>query len=295
MINQRLKYFIAVLGDTEVSKIKLCDIQAIIDNIANCNPCTKRPSSKKTIIEYVSVIKRCFDYMIANRIIDYNPCTLLSLPRDAEKHTRGALTKEQQQWIFETPHRAQTAAMIMLYAGLRRGELSALQWSDIDLEKKTISVNKSYNFKEKSIKRPKTPSGNRIVLIPDILVKYLQNLKKSSLLVCPNTNGNYMTESAWQRLWVSYMKTLNKKYGTPSAAAQSHLYQEPPTTIDTFTPHNLRHTYCTILYESGVDIVTAKELMGHADIKTTLSIYTHLSNEKAQRDIDKLNKFLLLG
>ena len=100
-----------------------------------------------------------------------------------------------------------------------------------------------------------------------------------------------MRESAWQRLWTSYMRTLNEKYGD-----FVHVYgmkkSELPMVIKTFTPHCLRHTYCTLLYESGVDAVTAKYLMGHKDIATTLGIYTHLSREKAERDISKLNDFL---
>ena len=62
--------------------------------------------------------------------------------------------------------------------------------------------------------------------------------------------------------------------------------------IDTFTPHCLRHTYATMLYDAGVDVLTAKEFLGHSDIKTTLSIYTHLSAEKSKTDIGKLNQYL---
>lgn len=301
-LTHRMKCFTRILGNADVSKIRLCDVQMIIDDIANCNPTTNKPSSKKTMVEYSSLIKRCFDYIIANRVIEYNPCTLLSLPADGEKKKRKAISKEQQLWISETPHRAQTAAMIMLYTGLRRGELSALQWRDIDFENKSISVTKSYNFKEKYIKCPKTDAGNRTVPIPDILVEYLQNVKKTSLLVFPNTKGNYMTESAWQRLWANYMKELNKKYGCPLPEKAGGKNRKKKAidlkeliTIDTFTPHNLRHTYCTLLYDAGVGVVTAKELMGHSDIKTTLSIYTHLSHEKEEKDIEKLNQYLLIG
>jgi site-specific recombinase XerD len=62
--------------------------------------------------------------------------------------------------------------------------------------------------------------------------------------------------------------------------------------IEPFTWHCLRHTYATILYDAGVDVLTAKDLLGHEDVKTTLGIYTHLSEEKKQNDISKLNSYL---
>lgn len=179
----------------------------------------------------------------------------------------------------------------MLYTGLRRGELTALLWSDIDFSEKMITVNKSYSYKTHAIKSTKTAAGNRVVPIPDVLLGYLENLPKTSFLVFPNTVGNYMTDAAWERLWQSYMSVLNRKYGdfvhTPRDRRKAL-----PVVIDTFTPHCLRHTYATMLYDAGVDVLTAKEYLGHTDIKTTLSIYTHLSRERSSTDIDKFNRFL---
>ena len=99
-----------------------------------------------------------------------------------------------------------------------------------------------------------------------------------------------MREGAWERLWKSYMKTLNEKHGN----FEKVIYRgkEKPFIIEPFTLHYLRHTYASILYEAGVDVLTAKELMGHSDIKTTLGIYTHLSREHKEKDITKLNDFL---
>lgn len=288
-IKSRLQYFVDRFGYKNIENIKLCDGEQAVAELAKCNPITQKASSKKTLIGYTSVLNRCFDYAIANRVIDYNPMQYLSIPNGMQKKTREALTAEQQQWIINTEHRAQLPAMIMLFAGLRRGEVSALLWSDVDLQNKTITVNKSYDFRENKVKSTKTVSGIRVIPIPDVLVNFLKSVEKISDYVCPCTNGAVMRESAWQRLWNSYMQTLNQQYGNfidmPTA-------QNIPIVIPTFTPHCLRHTYCTMLYESGIDAVTAKNLMGHKDISTTLGIYTHLSREKAQTDIEKLNSFL---
>ena len=63
-------------------------------------------------------------------------------------------------------------------------------------------------------------------------------------------------------------------------------------TIQTFGWHDLRHTYATILYEAGVDVLTAQYLLGHASPETTMKIYTHLSEERKDKSIEKLNDFL---
>ena len=62
--------------------------------------------------------------------------------------------------------------------------------------------------------------------------------------------------------------------------------------IEHITPHMLRHTYATLLYDAGVDVKSAQEFLGHADIQTTLKIYTHLTEQKKQTAIDVLNAHL---
>lgn len=96
------------------------------------------------------------------------------------------------------------------------------------------------------------------------------------------------------------MTTLNKKYadlGKARKMVEEGQRGKPgpkklPMLIPTFTPHQLRHTYITMLYLAGVDVLTAKEQAGHADIATTLGIYTHLDKQHKLRNLDKLNQFL---
>jgi integrase len=98
-----------------------------------------------------------------NRVLDYNPAKGLRIPQDAPIQTRRALTRQERKWVLNTPHRAQTAAMLMMLAGLRRGEMTALLWGDIDLKRKTINVYRAYDFKNKRMKETKTASGMRTV------------------------------------------------------------------------------------------------------------------------------------
>lgn len=59
--------------------------------------------------------------------------------------------------------------------------------------------------------------------------------------------------------------------------------------VEPFTAHQLRHTYCTMLYDAGVDILTAQKLLGHAAAETTMKVYTHLTQQKERQSIATLN------
>ena len=237
-----------------------------------------------------------FRVAIQSRAIEYNPAEYIVIPQYAPSEERRAITDTEREWIENTPHRAQTAAMIMLYAGLRRGEVAALTWNDIDFSAGTIRVNKSVTYKgdnPRSLKAPKTEAGERVVPMPRKLIDYLSTVSRTSLLVVTSARGSQMTESAWKRLWESYMKVLNETYANPEGASRfSPKKGGLPMMIQTFTPHCLRHTYCTMLYEAGVDVLVAKELMGHSDVKTTLGIYTHLSRKHARTNAALLDVYL---
>ncbi len=287
----RCKYF------EDLTTIKLPDLrpvhfQQIIDNLSAYNPHTHKPSSSRLLVEIRNLAVQVIEYAIENRATDYNPAKFVKIPSKPPANERRALSKEEQRRIVETPHRAQTAAMIMMFAGLRRGELTALTWNDIDLKNKTITIDKSYNFKTEQVKSPKTKSGFRTVIIPDILCEYLKTVKHTNVLVFPSSGGKIMSSTAWKRLWESYLLDLDLKYGTSFKKQSKYAPTKHILSIQPFSPHCLRHTYCTLLYESGVDVLVAKELMGHSNVKTTLEIYTHLSKEHQIKDIEKLNVML---
>ena len=279
----------------EISRIKTVDIQEIIFDLA------AEGYAKQTLTMYRSTCSQIFKLAIENRAIEFNPAEYVKIPKSAPCETKRALTAEEQSWITDTPHRAQTAAMIMMYAGLRRGELIPLMWKDIDLNARTISVDKSVemvNGKPAVKYSTKTAAGMRTVRIPQKLVDYLGAVPRNSLLVCPNTKGGMLSETSWKRLWESYIGELNRKYGDFSCyldikkSTSKYAPQKLPIVIPQFTAHWLRHTYITMLYMAGVDVMTAKEQAGHADIKTTMEIYTHLDETHKLKQIDKLDEYL---
>lgn len=298
------------LSDCQISKIRTADLQSVIFKLSDDG------MAKLTLERYKSVFRQIMELAIENRVMDYNPANGVKIPNtetDDDKDPRRALTEEEQAWITApTNHRGQLPAMIMMYAGLRRGELIPLTWRDIDIDNRTITVNKAAEVIDGKMHikpRTKTEAGMRVVHIPKKLADYLKEQPRGeNLLVCPDTKGRMMSESAWKRLWDSYLAELNFNFGdftnvtvTDESTGRLKKFEKPasrfapvkiPFVIPRFTAHWLRHTFITMMYFAGVDVMTAKEQAGHADIKTTMDIYTHLDKQYKQKQISKLDEFL---
>lgn len=286
------------LDEIPIGKIRTRDIQDIIDERAS------RGVSVSVLKDIKSAAMHTFELAVVNRVIVFNPVSAVKVPADKHREPkRRALTEEEQSWIERSEHRCKCAAMIMMHAGLRRGELVPLLWKDIDLKERTIDVNKSVEYKSgKPNVKPygKSAAAIRKVYIPKKLADYLAEEKKktTSLLVCPDSDGGLLTVTGYRRLWQSYMHYLNFTFGDFSYLVQ---YKKPksrfapetiPTVIPPFTAHWLRHTFITNMYLAGIDVLTAKEQAGHADIKTTMAIYTHLDGIHKRKQVDKLDEFL---
>lgn len=289
VIQGTIKHLNRYFEKTELKDITLAMFQGMINDYAEENPSTHKPMSVDLMKKIKSNAKAIFDYAALNNIA-YVP-TFLNYPNSimipkgkAETTSRRALTEDEQKMIIETDHKAQLPAMIMLFSGLRRGECLALEWSDIDFDKSLIHVTKSLEFgkNQSTIKAGgKTKNAVREVPIPSILRDYLKSYKDScktiSKLVCTNVSGQQYTKSSWSNVWESYLLDLNIKYGfkkdykkhDPTLKAS-----ELPMRIEPFTPHYLRHTFATMLILQNVDVVRAMTILGHADIQTTVNIYT---------------------
>ena len=270
-------------------QLRAADFQAVLNALADWHD-GQPPLSHRTLDGLRASAKAAYALAIPE-VVQYNPLAKTTTPAGTPPKARLPITARQQAWIRDTPHPAQRAAMLLLYSGLRRGEATALTWADIDLTAATISVTKSFDFAAGKIKQPKTPSGTRVVNIPRILVDYLRTQQDGCLYVLHNAHGQRLTQQAWRRLWESYMYDLNLKYGH-GLQTRRRGYRELPFEIETFTPHQLRHTFCTLMYFAGVDVLTARDQMGHKDISITLGIYTTLDKKYKQKKISLLDSYL---
>jgi integrase len=164
--------------------------------------------------------------------------------------------------------------VIALHTGLRRGEALGLLWEDVDLEEATLSVKRSLDI-DGTLKTPKNPASRRTLkLTPRALAalkahKVRQNeerLRAGDMwddhnLVFPNTIGKPMNAGNFYR---RDFKPLFERVGLAD---------------ERFTFHSLRHTFATTLAAKGVHPSTAQKMLGHSDIRMTLAIYTHATDE----------------
>ena len=280
----------------EIGQVRADDIERVLIGL------TDQGLSQRTISLYRSTVRQIMQRAVG-RVISANPEEQVQLAAVGRKEEqRRALTDEEQQWIWDTPHRAQPVAVIMMLSGLRRGELAALTWNDVDLKERTITVNKVIEYDSNGVPNlrhvTKSAAGMRTVDIPQRLADYMAGLPRDNLLVIHSARGGVMTESAWAKLWRSYMRELNIKYGTRTPADLERMKSGKPgpkvfdMTIPPITMHWLRYTFCTLLYLAGVDVVQACAQMGHADVSTTLWIYTHLDAIHKRKSVDKLDAYL---
>lgn len=282
------------LNGYEIGQIRADDIERPLVSMQ------EEGYAARTINFYRSTVHQIMQRAVG-RVISSNPVDLVQLTEPGQKaEQRRALSAEEQKWIWDTPHRGQPVAVIMMLSGLRRGELAALTWNDVDLKERTITVNKSIEYPPNEPPRlrhlTKSAAGMRTVDIPQKLADYMAAMPKDNMLVIHSAKGGVMTESAWLSLWGSYMRILNIKYGVRTPADLERMKKSGQhkfdMTIPRITLHWLRHTFCTLLYLSGVDVVQACAQMGHADIATTLKIYTHLDAIHKRKSVDKLDAYL---
>lgn len=288
------------LKSIKIGKLVKADFQAIINEYAIKNPKTGKPTAKQTLRSYRMVARQVFDFAVENRIVDYNPLNYVNIPNNSPKNDRRALTEQEQQWIINTPHRAQLPAMIMMLAGLRLGECLALQWRDIDLKNSEIFVHQKLMYKQSPPvveQGAKTEAGIRRIHMPVKLVQFLKSQPPHNPddYVNLSAKGRFYTATSWKTVWQSYLTDLNLKYGDFSGYDKKYKSKfDPkgvPFVIEPFTAHYLRHTHATNLFHCGKDILYVQTQLGHTKPETTLNIYTHLVKNHSISKSDKVIDF----
>ena len=185
---------------------------------------------------------------------------------------------------------------VAIYAGLRKGELLALDWSDIDFEADTISISKAVSVVagQQVTKAPKTKNSNRVVSIPHFLTQRLRALRTERLKYRLSL-GDY-----WQGAnWV-FIQDNGKQmsYSTPYSAFQDALtrYNAGRAAADQLPAIpflGLRHTSATLLIASKQDIRTVSSRLGHAQASTTMNIYAHALRETDRKAANALENMLV--
>lgn len=262
--------------------------QAFINSLA------KQAYARDTVQRAKSVLNQIFNYAITlpGSPIRYNPVTAVKIPRGLS-HTRREPPTEEQIIKINPDTEMGLFACFLLYTGMRRGELLALRWENIDLENKWIDINSAMQYDTNSghVKdRAKTEAGNRGIPIIDKLLAVLPTDKHSGFVF-----GGCKPLSATQirKRWLAWCK----ENGLAEAKIERFQGKNGRTYTHTVwkakvTPHQFRHQYATYLFEAGVDELDTKNTMGHASIVVTRDIYQHIRERKKKNNVaDKLNTY----
>ena len=210
------------------------------------------------------------------------------------------LTIDEQRRFLKTARRSYNYRQygLILETGLRTGELIGLTWDAIDFDKRTLTVNKTleyrHKYKEWRAGPPKTKQSYRTIPLTNRAIEILKTLyderdtrKRSDIL---SLDLEYMDRRTGQmsKLQMRDLVFINWRTGEPAknSSYDTHLYKLcDEAGIKRFCMHALRHTCATRAIESGMQPKVLQKLLGHASIKTTMDRYVHVTNESLENAV----------
>jgi len=211
----------------------------------------------RTVNIELKVLKALYNFAIKCKCATRNPVNEVSFFRAPEKKPK-FLTKKEIERLLSSSNSLYPVLYTFLKTGLRKAELINLRWENVDFQRKCILVESNNGWQTKTGNTREIPLG-------DDVLSLLKNLPRKSDYVFLNTQGRKYEYHLTERV-----KRLGRRLG-----------------LENLTVHMLRHTFISHLVMSGVDLVTVKELAGHADIKTTMR-YAHLAPEHLRKSIKRL-------
>ena len=242
--------------------------------------------SKKTVQDIIAVLKSVGRFGAKRGMFDM-PSWNIEYPTNTTARILPVLSlhdhKKLLNAIAATPTPQNIGIMIALCCGLRIGEVCALQWKNVDMAGRIISVastvGRIYNCElmetEQYVSTPKTPNSNREIPISPLLFKALNMVKKQQTVEKYVVGEGYKAKEP--RTYREIFNRILKQLGIP-----------------TIVFHGLRHTFATRCIESGCDYKTVSVILGHSNVATTLNLYVHPNLDQKKRCISRMNKFLQL-
>lgn len=242
--------------------------------------------SKKTVHDIIAVLKSVGRFGAKRGMFDM-PSWNIEYPTNTTARILPVLSlhdhKKLLNAIAATPTPQNIGIMIALCCGLRIGEVCALQWKNVDMAGRIISVastvGRIYNCElmetEQYVSTPKTPNSNREIPISPLLFKALNMVKKQQTVEKYVVGEGYKAKEP--RTYREIFNRILKQLGIP-----------------TIVFHGLRHTFATRCIESGCDYKTVSVILGHSNVATTLNLYVHPNLDQKKRCISRMNKFLQL-
>ena len=299
-------------GKRKIVDLKRSDIRSFYNYLAD-----ERHVQINTIDCIHTVLHQVLELGVEDDYLRYNPSDNalkeLKKARNFESTKRRALTVPEQE-LFEAYlskqgqyHRWYPIFIIMLWTGMRVGEVTGLRWCDIDLEDDTISVNHTLVYYDKrnderctfAINTPKTAAGERIIpMLPKVKEAFLmeKQYQEECGLESRAVVDGYRDFIFINRFGnVQHQGTLNKALSRIVRDCNFEILDKPhkkdTVILPKFSNHSLRHTFTTRMCEAGVNLKVMQEILGHADAETTMDIYAEATKELKKSELDSFAEF----
>ena len=283
------KHVLPKIGNIKLSKITTAYCQKVINNWHD------KGSSKQYPL-FVNYMNKVFKYAINIGLTSDNPVANVIVPpakEDRQKKLK-LYTKEQLQSFLtiidneQNPYlkiRDYTLFRLLAFSGCRIGEVLALTWKDINFTTNELSINKTIAKGEGYYvsQTPKTKSSNRKIILDKKTISQLKRWKLEQV--------KFLFKLGYSKPAFIFTNEQNKFTINQAVADRYALYRERAE-LPYIGLHGFRHTHASMLYNAGADHKEVQERLGHANIKTTMDTYTHLTDDKKEETTQKLVKYI---
>ena len=303
MKNLFRKTFGSELGNYRVAEITNKDIQQVINNMKD------KGRASSSIRDALGRMRDCMESAKNNRIISINPCFEIKVPWENKVVLRRFLSQEEQNKFLMAAENSWYKEMfyVMFLTGMRIGEVGGLKWCDVDFKNQCININRQLSCQyERGVKTlkfstPKTQNSYRKIpfmgeaeemyqkqkLKVDLLRKELGARWRGSDefdgLVFVTSMGSPVLRYHAEKEINNIVDSINEK-----EAFDSVRENREPEYFERMYPHAIRHTFCSRCFEADMSPKVVQKLMGHQNYSTTIDIYTHVTQEKYDREVVKL-------
>ncbi len=301
-------------GKNKLVNLKRSDVRGFYNYLAE-----ERHIQVNTIDSIHTVLHQVLELGVEDDYLRYNPSDNalkeLKKARNFETERRRALTVPEQE-LFEAflskqgrYHRWYPIFIIMLYTGMRVGEITGLRWCDIDLEEGMISVNHTLVYYDKrneerctfAINTTKTKAGERVIpMLPKVKEAFLmeKNYQEECGLKSKAVVDGYRGFIFINRFGnVQHQGTLNKALRRIIRDCNYEVldnnHSEEVIILPKFSNHSLRHTFTTRMCEAGVNIKAMQEILGHADAETTMDIYAEATKDLKKTEMINFEDYFM--